>query len=298
MSITAEIVADSLNPKGKRLTTFVLNLPRIVLAELNTHRAFSRNSASSRAIPFAKMLEMVKVNPFIPIRFQKDHKGMQGVEYFEGQEHQDCVVDWLTARNMAIEAATTFTHPVTKQLRNRLLEPFMWHRVILTGTDFENFFALRAHKDAEIHIAELAEKMLAAYNNSNPKQLNVGDFHIPFGDRFDTTRLESLYYSDKFRIGQTQFSQVSPFTDLKMRISIARCARISYHNYEGKDCYETDMNTCDKLFGAIPRHLSPTEHVAEALDSEDYIGNFCGFKQYRYFFNDQNLKDNRVIQKT
>lgn len=177
--ISAKIICDSLNPVGDRLTTFVLTLPRVLLAELNTHRAFSKNSASSRAIPFAKMLEMVKNNPFIPIKFQKDHKGMQGTEYFEGEEEEYCIRDWLAARDSAVAAATSFKFAVTKQLRNRLLEPFMWHTVILSGTNFENFFALRAHKDAEIHIADLAFKMLEEYNGSVPKQLKAGEWHIP-----------------------------------------------------------------------------------------------------------------------
>ena len=291
MSNKAEIIADSLNPVGKRLTTYILRMPRIVLAELNTHRAFSRNSASSRAIPFAKMLELVKTDPFIPMKFQKDHKGMQGVEYFEGDEHNQCVNDWLKARDAAVEAATSFTLPVTKQLRNRLLEPFMWHKVILSGTDFENFFALRAHKDAEIHIADLAEKMLEEYNKSEPKQLKAGEYHIPFGDKMDMDRVVALQNKNEGLIGFYE-----PKWDM-IKIAVARCARISYNNFEGSDDYSKDVQTCDKLFGSVPRHLSPAEHVAQALDSDERIGNFAGFKQYRYMFEDQNLKDARVIKK-
>ena len=118
--ISAKIVADSLSPTGCRLTTFVVEFPRIVLAELNTHRALSKNSASSRAIPFEKMLENVKTDPFIPIRFQKDHKGMQGTEYFKGEEHEGCVANWLGARDLAIEASLGFFYPITKQLKSKL----------------------------------------------------------------------------------------------------------------------------------------------------------------------------------
>lgn len=301
MSIKAEIIADSVNPKGKRLTSFVVKFPRIVLAELNTHRAFSRNSASSRAIPFAKMLEMVQNDPFIPLRFQKDHKGMQGVEYFEGEEHEQCVRDWLAARDAAVKAATNFKLPVTKQLRNRLLEPFMWHIVILTATDFENFFALRAHKDAEIHIEALAYKMLEAYNASTPKQLKAGEWHIPFGDKMDEGRLWELVNRGEDARGLDPAecyygTDEKGFEEAKIKIAIARCARVSYWNFEGKDDYAKDIETCDKLFGSVPRHLSPAEHVAQALDSEEYIGNFCGFKQYRKLYIDENLKDSRVIK--
>lgn len=302
--ISATIIADSINPKNCRLTTFILKFPRIVLAELNTHRAFSKNSASSRAIPFKKMLEMAETNPFIPIKFQKDHKGMQGTEYFEGSEHEECVRDWLSARDLAIQSATSFKHNVTKQLRNRLLEPFMWHTVILTGSDFENFFALRAHKDAEIHIANLADKMLEAYNNSEPKSLKAGEWHIPFGDKIDESRLENLSFVkseserlDKLGYAGDYTSFYTAKVEAKKKIAIARCARISYQNFEGKDDYEADINLCNTLFGSTPKHLSPTEHVAQSINTEQYIGNFQGFKQYRKFFTDENAKDKRVIKK-
>src|ERR1700722_20098868 len=110
--IKAKIIADSINPCGNRLTTFVLEFPRMILAELNTHRMFSRNSASSRAIPFETMLKSVRENPFIPMRFQKEHKGMQGTEYFESEAHDMCVADWLRARDAAVRAATSFQLPV------------------------------------------------------------------------------------------------------------------------------------------------------------------------------------------
>lgn len=294
MPIQAEIIADSFNPVGNRLTTFVIEFPRIVLAELNTHRALSKNSASSRAIPFEKMLEMATNNPFIPIRFQKDHKGMQGTEYYEGIEHEICVQDWLKARDAAISNAVNFRLPVTKQLRNRLLEPFMWHRVILSATELENFFALRFHGDAEIHIAKLAEVMLDVYNKSEPKYLKAGEWHIPFGDSFDTERLTALA-TEKF-MGH-DICNPDWEAALKRKIAVARCARISYLNFEGKDDYVADVKLCERLFANNPKHLSPTEHVAQAQDNSNASGNFRGFTQYRKLFKDENLKDSRVIHK-
>jgi len=294
--IKAEIVADSINPHGCRLTTFVLRFPRIVLAELNTHRMFSRNSTSSRAIPFETMLKMVQTDPFIPIRFQKDHKGMQGIEYFEGQEREQCVVDWLKARDAAVQAATSFSMPVTKQLRNRLLEPFMWHTVIVSATEYENFFALRAHKDAEIHIEALAYRMLEAYNVSKPKSLAVGEWHVPFGEQIDDSRLlEAL--SAGFGISPIGMDIESPtgiMDGLKRKIAIARCARVSYTNFEGKDDYVADIKLCDRLFGNNPKHLSPTEHVARCEDHSQFVGNFRGWTQMRKTFSDEVLTDERV----
>jgi hypothetical protein len=145
--ISAEIVADSINPQGDRITTFLLTFPRFILAELNTHRVFSKNSASSRAIPFHKMVDMVEEDPFIPIAWQKDHKGMQGTEYMIGADADQSKVLWDVSKNEAVLTAIDLhNHGVTKQLCNRLLEPFMWHTVLLTATEFENFFKLRCPK--------------------------------------------------------------------------------------------------------------------------------------------------------
>ena len=144
--IQAKIVADSLNEFGNRITTMVVTFPRFILAELNTHRMFSRNSASSRAIPLVRMLESVHKNPFIPIAWQTEHSGMQGTEYLTAPIDIAMAHDlWLEARNNAIKSIRALDHgvKVTKQLCNRLLEPFMWHTVIITATEWENFFALR-----------------------------------------------------------------------------------------------------------------------------------------------------------
>ena len=159
--ISAKIVADSVSPQGHRITSFILTYPRFIHSELMTHRMFSRNSASSRAIPFEKMVKMVEEDPFIPIAWQKDHKGMQGTEYIteddlyfpNGQSYSEYgyrnAVDynreiWLEARDKALQEATLLhNNEVTKQLCNRLLEPFMWHTVLVTATEYDNFFELR-----------------------------------------------------------------------------------------------------------------------------------------------------------
>ena len=149
MKIEAQIVADSVNVQGDRLVSLIITFPRIILSELNTHRMLSKNSASSRAIPTKKLLKMVEENPFVPIAWQKEHKGMQGTEYFSaGLEEAQLRQGWLTARNNAIGQAKIFLESgLTKQLVNRLLEPFMWHTVLITGNvndvAWGNFFELR-----------------------------------------------------------------------------------------------------------------------------------------------------------
>ena len=226
--IEAKIIADSINQQGDRITTYLLTYPRFIHSELMTHRMFSRNSASSRAIPFEKMVKMVEEDPFIPIAWQKSHVGMQGTEYLEEKEAKIVTRNWLSAKNEAIAKAKELNQEnVTKQLCNRLLEPFMWHTVLVTATEWENFFELRCPKyviqitnednlieskyfrskrdynhecykrnwqpftdekdwrrinqsQAEIHIQALAEAMWDAMNESTPKELEEGEFHLPF----------------------------------------------------------------------------------------------------------------------
>ena len=306
--IKAEILADSINLCGDRITTFKLVMPRIVLAEFNTHRMFSRNSASSRAIPFEKMLRSVLDNPFIPIKWMKDHKGMQGNEYFteDGHELRDkeegflndvhyLKCRWASAKHNAVAEALRLSEAgVTKQFCNRLLEPFMWHTVICTATEFENFFALRAHEAAELHIQDLAYKMLDVYNTSTPKKLNIGEWHIPFGDQMDEEALKKLM--NESGLPDLDGKQLER---LKLRVATARCARVSYTvvGEEGKpDDYKKDVDLHDRLL--MSGHLSPFEHCAQVRhpDMVEWSGNFKGWTQYRKTLTGENQSDERVIK--
>lgn len=306
--ITAEIIADSVNSFGDRLTTFIVTCPRIVLAEFNTHRMFSRNSASSRAIPFETMVKKVKDEPFIPIKWQEDHKGMQGSKYLSGRMVDLADGRWLAARDAAVEQATMLNKNigVTKQFCNRLLEPFLYHTIIVTSSEWENFFALRAHEAAEIHIQNLAFKMLKAYNESNPKKLQPGEWHIPFGDSFDQDRISDVWLSG-------EYEQKGGHLGIQIKIATARCARVSYLNYEGSDDYMKDIKLHDRL--ASMGHWSPFEHCARAMSAEEYhnnvrgdrndiyskvtgwSGNLKGFMQYRKLFDNENKRDHRVEPK-
>lgn len=327
--IKAEIIADSLNEFGNRLTTFVCVFPRIVLSEFNTHRMLSRNSASSRAIPFEKMVKMVEENPFIPIKWMKEHKGMQGSEYFTNTDSlplgsrnipytEMLEKRWLASRDSAVNSSKGLSKDgLTKQICNRLLEPFMWHTVIVTGSEWENFFTLRAHPAAEIHIADLAEKMLVAYNDNVPKQLKAGEWHIPFGDKITDKwdEFEHVLYNGE-KITWAPEGYKLAVVELKIKIATARCARVSYLNFEGKDDYQADVNLHDNLIRM--GHFSPTEHCAKAMSKDEYnsylsgdygvdwetrqivsdghgfCGNFRGFIQYRKMLEGENKKDLRV----
>lgn len=291
MKTSARIIADSKNEYGNRLTTFIITFPRIILAELNTHRVFSRNSASSRAKPISVMLKDVKENPFIPLEFPKQHTGMVATSYFEEPLKSELVQKWLTARDRAVKSAESFLKvngkdDVSKQLVNRLLECFLYHEVIISGTEWENFFALRCHKDAEIHMQHLSQLMLDEYNKSTPTLLKTGEWHIPFNDSFDMERVEQA----------TKEKNMSIF-DVKLRICSARAARISYKLFNSEDKYDylKDIELCDKLIE--DGHYSPLEHVARACSDDTFYGNFRGFLQFRKTFGEDSRKDERVIRK-
>ncbi len=328
MPIKAEIIADSINTSGNRLTTYVLEYQRFVHSELLTHRVFSKNAASSRAIPIEKMIQQVIDNPAMPVWWGKNQSGMQAKEELNdtnsdflpytfdgnlfnqgdpvdmGSDKEKARRTWLYARNRAIQFVKELNDiGLHKQIANRILEPWFHIRIILSGTEFENFFALRAHEDAQPEIQALAYLMLEEYNKSQPKLLQPGEWHIPFGDQIDEERLHKTagLEGDDLEYAAGDLNSIitiqKELEKAKIKVAIARCARISYFNFEGKDDYEADIKLCDRLFGSVPRHLSPAEHVAQAISSGDFIANFRGFKQYRHFFKDENLKDARVITK-
>ena len=303
--INAKILLDSINPVGNRITSWILTYPRFFHSEILTHRAFSRNAASSRAIPVKRMIDDIRQNCAMPIFWGKNQAGMQAKEELDDIiKRREILVspvgnsldpytltvtdkhaakhEWLAARDSAIKHAEKMMElGVHKQIANRIIEPFMHMTVIITGTEFENFFALRAHPDAQPEFQDLAYKMLDIYQLSEPNKLKAGEWHIPFGDKLDETRLTELYY-------QTAI----PHEELKLRISVARCARVSYLNFEGKDDYNKDIELSETLSSS--GHWSPFEHCAMALSTSEYSGNFKGWKQYRKTFNEENRGDGRV----
>lgn len=312
-NISAEIIADSINIKGQRITSFVVEFPRIVLAEFNTHRMLSRNSSSSRAIKFETMIKNLLDKTFIPNDWLKIHKGMQGYEKDTNPETIKQKEElWIEARDKMIEVAQRLTDlDVSKQITNRLLEPFIYQRVIVTATDIENFTYLRANHSAENHIANLAYKMIEALNNSEPKRLNNYEWHIPFSDNINEETISKMLENEeviKDLKSSFTFDIINKINDndetktlrdeLILEIATARCARVSYYNFEGKDDYNSDMKLYRQL-GQEP-HASPFEHCAYALsfDNKEIVSNFNGWVQLRKCMDKdfENKKDKRVIK--
>lgn len=273
--IEAKIICDSINPFGNRITTWVLKFPRFILAEFNTHRMLSRNSSSSRAIPIEKIIQQVKDDPAMPEFWGKNQKGMQADEELDSEHLTSSKREWIFARDRAIESAQCLhRHGAHKQIVNRLLEPWMHQTVLCTATDWENFFALRAHEDAQPEFRHLAYLMLNEYNKATPKEVLTGQWHIPFGDN----------YCDDLTV------------DEQLKVCTARAARVSYNTFEGDIDYIKDFKLHDQLLEN--GHLSPFEHCAMAMSYYDRpdrrYGNFTGWQQYRKFFNNENRSDSRI----
>lgn len=265
--IKTEIIADSVNPLGTRLTTWVLTYPRFIHSEFMTHRAFSKNAASSRAIPFAKMVKAVLDNPAFPEHFGGEQKGMEPAADLGRGVVADLKNDWIAARDYAVHVARQMhERGVHKSIPNRLLEPFAHMTVIATATEHENFFALRAHAAAEPTFQVLAFSMLEKYLHSEPAQVGWGGWHLPFGDKMDDA------WDSQARVV----------------VATARCARVSYLNFDGPSDLAKDVQLHDRL--ADSGHWSPFEHCAQAHASPYGRSNFevgqqlCGWTQYRKMF--------------
>jgi thymidylate synthase ThyX len=284
--IKAEILLDSIGANGSapRLTTWVLTLPRFILAELNTHRMFSRNYPSSRAIPVLKRMGMVISEPVIPIEWGLDRPGMQAKETATGLRKWMAKTTWRLASFGAVAAAWVLVKlGIHKQIANRLLEPFVTVTGLVTATQagWENFFALRAEDAADPHIQALAYEMLEKYNESIPKTLEPGDWHIPYGDKMEDWR---------------------PWNE-KVKVAVARAARVSYNSFDGANDIEKDFILHDRL--AESGHWSAFEHIAQVpvRYSGDPIpnpaitklyGNLPGWIQLRKTYPNECRKDSRV----
>ncbi len=258
MAFSAKVLADSISPEEVRLTTLEVTFPRMILAEFNTHRVFSRNSASSRAIPVHKQLARIKEHPFIPEYWGANQAGMQAEKELTGKAAEQAKEEWLAARDSAVEHVEKLLEiGLHKQLSNRVLEAFMWHTVIVTATEWDNFFALRAHSDAQPEIRKPADLIKKALDESTPRKLGYGQWHMPLIQDDEDFSLEEC-----------------------LKISCGRCARVSYLTHDGVRDPAKDIELYERLVDS--GHMSPLEHAARPMKKgEDQKGNFRGWHQHR-----------------
>lgn len=278
-TISAKIIADSYfnyqafgSPVAKRITTMQLRYPRFIHAEFMTHRQFSRNASSSRAVPVSRLIDDMCKDPVVPLYWGKNQKGMQAseecnelVKIFTPGVPYTRVEAWIRAMNRAIETARAFDEAgYHKQVVNRLLEPFSHINVLVTSTEWSNFFALRLHKDAEPHMQLLAHEMEKNIVESRPELLRGGQWHLPYVTEHDR--------------------QVFGIDSCK-NISVARCARVSYLTHDNKPPeMGADIALAKKLLANVPLHASPAEHQAtpDTDGSDERLwGNFSYWIQNR-----------------
>jgi len=263
MTIEAKIIADSISEERIRLTTLQLVYPRFIHAEFMTHRMFSRNASSSRAIPVKKMIEAVRTNPAVPIHWGENQPGMQARAELSEEGQVDSERLWCDAAAWAAHIAVRMDElGLHKQVVNRILEPFQHIHVVVTATEWQNFFDLRCHPDAQPEMQRLAHAVLLAMQKSYPTLAPVGDWHLPY-----VLEAERLNYT----------------TATCIKMSAARCARVSYLTHEGKTPnVDEDITLYNRLVNANPPHMSPVEHQAVSLPSNKFFANFRGWKQHRW----------------
>jgi hypothetical protein len=264
--IKAEIILDSVTESGNRITTFELEYPRFIHGELMTHRVFSRNAASSRAIPIDKMIELVKYDPATPVHWGSNQPGMQAD--YEIDEVPTAIWAWRRSARRAVESARELQAlGLHKQIVNRVLEPFQTMKTVVTATEFENFFNLRCHADAQPEIRALACLMRRRMDASKPKGLLHGEWHLPYTGREFCRDSEVVYMLDGKPIP----------LDVAKRVSASCCAQVSYRVLDTG--IEKATKIFDSLVNSTPIHASPFEH--QATPDEGAVNNFKGWRQYR-----------------
>lgn len=274
MTISAKLLLDSISPAGARLCTWELRYPKFIHAQLMTHRQFSRNAQSSRAMPTKKIIELVDEDPVQPLAWGINQPGMEANRNIEDPALISKLRDiWIDARNSAInhicmmeEVAGTKLH---KQIINRLLEPWMHITVLVSSTFHSNFFFLRRSSHAQPEIRTLADMMWDLYSSSTPTQIKHGEWHLPFIKEEDIASCNR----EELR-----------------RVSVARCARVSYLTHDGSRDIQKDLNLFIRL--RDNGHWSPFEHIATPLSNPNELhGNFKGWKQYRKIFEKECVKE-------
>ena len=255
--ISAKIIADSVNQNGTRMTTMEIEYPRFILAELNTHRMLSKNSASSRAIPVKAMHEHIMQAPAAPVYWGKNQAGMQAKEQLTEYDMSRAKHIWTKAKEDAIYWAKALADlELHKQIANRVTEPWMTMKTVISGTEWANFFWLRNHADAQPEIAELARKMHEAMAASKPQLLGSGEWHVPYVKTYRDTHTGVLHYVD---------ADDKYITAEEARIiSSSCCAQVSYRKSD--DSYEKAVKIYKQLIESTPAHASPVEHQATPMN--------------------------------
>lgn len=253
MSYNATILCDSVSPAGHRVITLEVTFPRFILAEVNTHRMLTKSSASSRAIPVARRIEQISKDPFVPEAFGKNKSGMQSEELLDPTGDGRARYTWLSAARYAVTHAGSLSDiGAHKQHANRVLEPFAWHTVVFTGTEWANWDALRVSKLAQPEMYKIAGMMREVRLASSPVELGYNAWHLPY--------VRSLEPGDR---GAEQ-RRIQDMGIDPVKVSVGRCAAVSYERQSSKTDMEKDAARCDGLLDN--GHMAPLEHALRPMN--------------------------------
>lgn len=267
-----EVILASASITGSPpIYTIRMRYPRPIHGEIMTHRVFGRNARSSRAVPVRTMLGEVQTKPYVPWHWLKNKPGMQGTEPLTPVEIEAAERIWLNARDCAVDAVENLFDPeglnIHKQNPNRLLEPFSWIDTLITSTDWANFLWLRQHHAAEPHLQDLANLVAEAKKNCMVQHLTEGEWHLPY----ITEEEKAGYHSS-----------------VLLKLSAARCARISYKPFNGDSTMKAELDRYNLLVTDERVHASPLEHQAKpdtmiggAWTEPQFHGNLTGWIQNR-----------------
>ena len=252
-----EVVADTRSPKnGVRLTTVAATYPRYIHAQMLTHRMFSRNAQSSRAIPTRVLMDRVQSNPVEPLRWGSNQPGMVAGDELTGDAIMAARIQWRRAADACLFAARTMSDfGLHKESVNRVLEPFSTITAIYSATEWGNFFRLRLEDDAQPEIQKLARMLRDAMDQSD---IACSDYHLPYisSEEYDPKRLTEM-----------------------CDVSAARCARVSYLNHDGAQDISKDLKLAKRL--SESGHWSPFEHPAISCATEMMVSNLRGWESVR-----------------
>lgn len=272
----AKVILDSISPEGIRLTTVQVRFWRPMLPELNTHRAISKNAGSSRARPSKAIIEQVRNDPWGPIHWGKNQAGMQARDELRGACRQAAKWEWRDAARFSAEKAESMLSiGAHKQIVNRILEPFTYVDVLLTATDWANFFSLRLHEDAQPEMQDLAQAIKSAMDASEPTLLQPGEWHLPYVQDYEWI----------LHINRT----VTHDLETLKKLSVSRCAKISYTAFDGTvEPIGKELDRYRRLIETQPVHASPLEHVCTPATVHDYRdSNLRGWNMLRKFVDNE-----------
>ena len=276
--VSVKVLADSFNEVGDRLTTFEVEFPRAILAEVNTHRVLSKNFSSSRAIPNKSFVD---ISSFKPKKWLQNQSGMVAKDT-EIADIESAMAEWdsiiTQCKNASKKLAELGLH---KQWTNRMNDWHVMAKGVISATEWDNMFWLRDHEDAQPEFRELVQKMQDAMLNSATVELQVGEWHLPYVDCSHVNGKQK-YFNERGR-------EIS--LDEALRLSASCCAQVSYRKND------TTQEKADDIFGKLVGgerpHMSPFEHIATPIDGYNYTHmdrsgqlwckNFLGWAQYRHY---------------